>query len=148
MIPDIEFFGICPGVVSLFVSLPIPLPLAGGVGVPSKITHRVAARFILAVSLEKAGKDVAGALAKEIREAGIPVEARRFTKHYRELGHSGRQGWILPRVFDDVLHRSVAARDYVFSGATEDDQYERWGQVEEVANAILLRTGIIGRRAK
>jgi len=119
--------------------------------VSSKLAHRIAARFILATSLDQAGKAVAALLAKLIQQAEIPVEARRFTKHFRELSLQGSTGWIRPKRFDDAVYLPRASQNYIQVGAVDDDgeaQFERQQHVEEVANTILQKTGIIGRRAK
>lgn len=115
---------------------------------PVPSVHRVAGRYLLASALDQAGRDVAKGLVKLIREADIPVEARRFTKHFRELETAGSTGWIRPKRFDDVIFHSSPAQNFMLSGTTEDDRFERRQQVEEVANTVLLKAGIIGRRAK
>ncbi len=117
---------------------------------PSRLAHRVAARFVFASALDQAARDVAKGLTKLIQQAEIPVEARRFTELFRELSIQGSKGWIRPKRFYDVIFQPRSAQNYI--GISSDDdgeaQFERQQYVEEAANAILLKSGIIGRHAR
>jgi len=111
---------------------------------PSRLSQRVAARYLSAMpTLSRAAQAVAKGLARVIKDADIPVEARRFTKNFRELQIEGNTGWVRPKRFDDVIFQSTSAMDYI-----GDDGFERRMDVEGAANEVLLKTGIIGRRAK
>lgn len=115
---------------------------------PSRSVNRVAARFIFASVLDQAGRDVAKGLSKVIKDADIPAEARRYTKHFRELEVKGNTGWVRTKKFDDVISRSTAAQNYMSAAAEGDEKFKRQKQVEENANAALRKMGIIGRSAK
>ena len=120
---------------------------------PAPSARRVAARFIQAGLLERASKDVAALITKLIRAADIPVEARRYTRYFWELSQRGGKGWIPSKEFNDALVRPRSAMQYVYgaAGHVNDDGEainERKEYLGEAANTILLKTGIIGRRAE
>ena len=87
--------------------------------------------------------EVAKAITKLlITDAEIPLEVRQKAKWYRDLAPE----WIREKYLDEYLWD--IASEYVYQTDDVDEQGELAGNVEGEVNEILLREGIIGRRAR
>jgi len=116
---------------------------------PAPSARRVAARFIQAGLLEQAANEVAALLTKLIQDADIPVEARRYTRYFWELSRQGSRGWIPARKFEEAFRIPRSAQKYIGMSEGDPDAYDELKEyLGEAANTILLKTGIIGRRAE
>jgi hypothetical protein len=76
-----------------------------------------------------------------IREACVPPEIRDKATHFRDLVKSGHLDQM---AVDDILY-SGGSRDYILR--TASGQHQRQGEIERKANAKLVRTGILGKKA-
>ena len=110
-------------------------------------SHKLARRYIKASTLIQAAKDVATRLKLLIQRAKVPVEARRFTHHFRELRlDSGGVGYLSERAIEKIVTETPSAKEYIFSDRS-DRRQKQW-DVENEANQLLQKWGVIGRMAR
>lgn len=101
-------------------------------------------------NLQSAARAAAKMIKKVIKDADIELPVRQKATHFRmlESDHRPSVGGHLRSKWLDAAIWDTSAADYVLETGDEEEQFDRQQEVEDAANELLLREGIIGRRAK